>query len=160
MSSNFLQVALFEPEIHPNTGNIARLCAATNTRLHLIEPLGFRVDEKSIRRAGLDYWPYVDLHKHINFEAFQKNIDPLRCWYFTTKAKKSYIEVDYKLGDTLIFGPETRGLPKEMLDANWDRCIKIPMMTSHVRSLNLATSTAIALYEALRQVGCLESRQE
>lgn len=154
MSSELLHVVLVEPEIHPNTGNIARLCAATKTRLHLVEPLGFRVDEKSIKRAGLDYWPYVDLHKHTNFTAFKESFNS-RCWYFTTKAKKSYVEIDYKWGDALIFGPETRGLPKEMLEANLEDCLKIPMLTPHVRSLNLATSTAIALYEALRQLRAL-----
>lgn len=155
MSFDLLHVVLVEPEIHPNTGNIARLCAATKTRLHLIEPLGFRIDEKSIRRAGLDYWPYVDLHKHTNFSTFKENFDSSRCWYFTTKAKKSYVDIDYKLGDALIFGPETRGLPKEMLEANLEHCVKIPMLTTHVRSLNLATSAAIALYEVLRQLGKL-----
>ncbi|MBI4852498.1 MAG: tRNA (cytidine(34)-2'-O)-methyltransferase [Acidobacteria bacterium] len=160
MSSELLHVVLVEPEIHPNTGNIARLCAATKTRLHLVEPLGFRVDEKSIKRAGLDYWPYVDLHKHINFATFQETIEPTRCWYFTTKAKKSYVDVDYKWGDALIFGPETRGLPKEILETNLSQCIKIPMLTTHVRSLNLATATAIALYEALRQLGQLALLKE
>lgn len=152
--SNSLNVVLFEPEIHPNTGNIARLCAATATPLHLIEPLGFRLDKASIKRAGLDYWPYVDLHRHINFSAFQKAI-PNRCWYFTTKAKRSYTLIDYELGDCLVFGPETSGLPKEMLEANWENSVTIPMLTEHVRSLNLATATAIVLYEGLRQLGKL-----
>ena len=154
--SEQLNIVLVDPEIHPNTGNIARLCAATNTRLHLVEPLGFRIDEKSIRRAGLDYWPYVDLHKHINYSTFQQSVEGKHCWYFTTKAKKSYTSVDYKLGDYLIFGSETSGLPRELLEANWSNCVTIPMLTSHVRSLNLATSAAIALYEALRQVGKLD----
>jgi tRNA (cytidine/uridine-2'-O-)-methyltransferase len=154
--SEQLNIVLVEPEIHPNTGNIARLCAATNTRLHLVEPLGFRIDEKSIRRAGLDYWPYVDLRKHVNYSTFQQSIEEKRCWYFTTKAKKSYTSVNYKFDDYLIFGSETSGLPKELLEANWSNCVTIPMLTSHVRSLNLATSAAIALYEALRQVGKLD----
>ncbi len=153
MSSKLLHVVLFEPEIHPNTGNIARLCAATQTCLHLIEPLGFRVDERSIKRAGLDYWPYVDLRKHTNIAAFQTSMPTSRCWYFTTKAKHSYAEIDYQWGDALVFGPETSGLPKEILEANWPQCVTIPMLTTHVRSLNLATATAIALYEALRQLG-------
>ncbi|KAF0247261.1 MAG: tRNA (cytidine/uridine-2'-O-)-methyltransferase [bacterium] len=153
MSSELLNVVLFEPEIHPNTGNIARLCAATQTRLHLIEPLGFRVDERSIKRAGLDYWPYVDLHKHTNFATFQASMPTSRCWYFTTKTKRSYAEIDYHWGDALIFGPETSGLPKEILEANWSQSVTIPMLTTQVRSLNLATATAIVLYEALRQLG-------
>jgi tRNA (cytidine/uridine-2'-O-)-methyltransferase len=148
-----LHIALYEPEIHPNTGNIARLCAATQTRLHLIEPLGFRTDDKAIKRAGLDYWPYVDLIKHHNYSAFTTQILPTQCWFFTTKARASYTAVAYQPGDCLVFGPETRGLPSEILNLYPDRCIKIPMLTPHVRSLNLATAAAIALYEALRQLG-------
>lgn len=159
MDLDLLNIVLVEPEIHPNTGNIARLCAATTTRLHLVEPLGFRVDEKSIKRAGLDYWPYVDLHKHVNFASFQQTLAPSRCWYFTTKAKRSYAEVNYQQGDYLIFGSETRGLPKEMLEANWEQCVTIPMLTSNVRSLNLATSVAIGLYEALRQLGKMNTKE-
>jgi tRNA (cytidine/uridine-2'-O-)-methyltransferase len=147
-----LNIVLVEPEIHPNTGNIARLCAATATRLHLIEPLGFRTDEAAVKRAGLDYWPHVDLHQHINYAAFQ-SAQPQRCWFFTTKAKRSYTSVEYAWGDCLIFGRETAGLPPELLSANWQHCLTIPMLTTHVRSLNLATSVAIALYEALRQLG-------
>jgi tRNA (cytidine/uridine-2'-O-)-methyltransferase len=152
--SHSLNIVLYEPEIHPNTGNIARLCAATATPLHLIEPLGFRLDKGSIKRAGLDYWPYVDLHRHVNFSAFRNTV-PNRCWYFTTKAKKSYTSVEYMAGDCLVLGPETSGLPKELLEANKDNCLTIPMLTEHVRSLNLATATAIVLYEALRQLGRL-----
>jgi tRNA (cytidine/uridine-2'-O-)-methyltransferase len=148
-----LHIALYEPEIHPNTGNIARLCAATQTRLHLIEPLGFRTDDKAIKRAGLDYWPYVDLVKHLNYPTFNTQVSPTQCWFFTTKARSSYTEVNYQPGDCLVFGPETRGLPMEILDAHPERCVKIPMLTAHVRSLNLATAAAIALYEALRQLG-------
>ena len=148
-----LHIVLVEPEIHPNTGNIARLCAATKTRLHLIEPLGFRTDQAAIKRAGLDYWPYVDLHKHINFSAFKQKLPEARCWYFTTKAKKSYTTVEYQWGDCLVFGRETGGLPEDMLKANWPQCVTIPMFAPEIRSLNLATSVAIALYEALRQLG-------
>src|SRR5207237_10720165 len=97
-----LHVVLVEPEIHPNTGNIARLCAATGTRLHLIEPLGFRTDQAAIKRAGLDYWPYVDLHQHVNLGGFKEVMPEARCWYFTTKAKQSYVSVKYEWGDCLF----------------------------------------------------------
>lgn len=150
-----LNIVLVEPEIHPNTGNIARLCAATGSRLHLIEPLGFRTDQAAIKRAGLDYWPYVDLHKHVNWQAFTAALPEARRWYFTTKAEQSYTAVDYQWGDCLVFGRETAGLPEELLRANWPQCVTIPMLTEHVRSLNLATAAAIALYEALRQLGKL-----
>ena len=150
---NLLHIVLHEPEIHPNTGNIARLCAATGTRLHLIEPLGFRIDESSIKRAGLDYWPYVDLQKHINWAAFNQSMPGARSWFFTTKAKQSYTSIEYAWGDCLIFGSETRGLPQELLKTHWVQCVTIPMLTNHVRSLNLATAAAVALYEALRQLG-------
>ncbi|MEW6730627.1 MAG: tRNA (cytidine(34)-2'-O)-methyltransferase [Acidobacteriota bacterium] len=149
----YLNIVLVEPEIHPNTGNIARLCAATGTDLHLIEPLGFRTDEAAVKRAGLDYWPYVKLHKHINYTAFKTALPEARCWFFTTKAQQSYTSVTYGWNDCLVFGSETRGLPTELLTAHWQHCVTIPMLTKHVRSLNLATAAAIALYEALRQLG-------
>jgi tRNA (cytidine/uridine-2'-O-)-methyltransferase len=152
-ATDLLHIVLVEPEIHPNTGNIARLCAATATRLHLIEPLGFRTDQAAIKRAGLDYWPYVDLHQHVNFAAFRDHLPSRRCWYFTTKARQSYTEVEYAWGDCLVFGRETGGLPEKLLKDNWPHCLTIPMLTPHVRSLNLATATAIVLYEALRQLG-------
>src|ERR1051326_7435181 len=109
-SAPLFHIVLFEPEIHPNTGNIARLCAATGTRLHLIEPLGFRTDRAAIKRAGLDYWPYVDLHQHINYQTFLAALPETRRWYFTTKARQSYTSVKFSEGDCLVFGPETRGL--------------------------------------------------
>ncbi len=152
-AADLLHIVLVEPEIHPNTGNIARLCAATATRLHLIEPLGFRTDQAAIKRAGLDYWPYVDLHQHVNFAAFRDHLPTTRCWYFTTKAQQSYTAVEYAWGDCLVFGRETGGLPEKLLKDNWSQCLTIPMLTPHVRSLNLATAAAIVLYEALRQLG-------
>lgn len=149
-----LHVVLVEPEIHPNTGNIARLCAANEVALHLVGPLGFHIDEKSVRRAGLDYWPYVDLRRHRSMEELYAVLPGARFFYYTTKAEKPYTSVVYEPGDCLVFGSETRGLPRELLEANWDHALKIPMRSPHVRSLNLATAVAIVMYEALRQIEC------
>jgi len=148
-----LHVALVEPEIPPNTGNIARLCAATFTPLHLVGKLGFRTDDKAVRRAGLDYWSEVQIQHHLNIESLQAELPYSRFLYFTTKSKLVYTDFQYLRGDCLVFGSETRGLPEGLLRANWDRALKIPMPNDRVRSLNLATSVGIVLYEALRQVG-------
>jgi tRNA (cytidine/uridine-2'-O-)-methyltransferase len=148
-----LHIALIEPEIPPNTGNIARLCAATFTPLHLVGKLGFRTDDKAVRRAGLDYWGEVEIHYHLNAEALYEALPGSRFLYFTTKAERAYTGVEYALGDCLVFGSETRGLPESLLRANWERCLTIPMPNRLVRSLNLATSVGIVLYEALRQIG-------
>jgi tRNA (cytidine/uridine-2'-O-)-methyltransferase len=150
--SPLLHVALIEPEIPPNTGNIARLCAATFTPLHLVGKLGFRTDEKAVRRAGLDYWDEVEIHYHLNIEALYKALPASRFLYYTTKAQREYTSVSYAEGDCLVFGRETRGLPEELLHTNWERALTIPMPNSRVRSLNLATSVGIVLYEALRQL--------
>ena len=147
-----LHIALIQPEIPPNTGNIARLCAATYTPLHLVGKLGFRIDDKMVRRAGLDYWDEVELHRHRDLEALYQSLPASRCLYFSTKAERVYTDRQYRRGDCLIFGRETRGLPEDLLHANWDRCLRIPMPNPLVRSLNLATSVGIALYEALRQI--------
>lgn len=147
-----LSIALVEPEIPPNTGNIARLCAATGTRLHLIEPLGFQLTSAQVRRAGLDYWDSVDLTRHASLDAFHEVRDNARCFYFSTRAKRVYTEVAYRPGDTLVFGSESKGLPEALLDANEERTLGIPILTNHVRSLNLANAAAIVLYEALRQL--------
>jgi len=147
-----MSIALIEPEIPPNTGNIARLCAATFTPLHLVGKLGFRTDEKAVRRAGLDYWSEVEIHYHLNIEALYDALPACRFLYFTTKAERAYTDFEYAKNDCLIFGRETRGLPDELLRANWERCLTIPMPNKRVRSLNLATSVAIVLYEALRQM--------
>jgi tRNA (cytidine/uridine-2'-O-)-methyltransferase len=153
-----LQIALVEPEIPPNTGNIARLCAATRTPLHIVGATGFRLDERAVRRAGLDYWPEVELHRHRNLEALRESLTDARFIYLTTKATVSYNDWSFKGGDCLVFGRETRGLPEEVLRANWERCVTIPMPNPNVRSLNLATAVAIVLYEALRQTGALKKR--
>jgi tRNA (cytidine/uridine-2'-O-)-methyltransferase len=143
-----MYVALVEPEIPPNTGNIARLCAVP---LHIVGATGFRLDDRAVRRAGLDYWPEVELHRHRDLEALKAALPNTRFIYLTTKAERSYTDWSFQSNDCLIFGRETRGLPEELLSANWDRCITIPMLNPKVRSLNLATAVAIVLYEALRQ---------
>lgn len=146
-----LHVALVEPEIPPNTGNVARLCAATYTGLHIVGVTGFRMDDRTLKRAGLDYWDHVDLHRHVELERLYAALPASRFLYFTTKSKRLYTDWEYRDGDCLIFGRETRGLPEEVLAANSDRCLTIPMPNPNVRSLNLATTVGIALYEALRQ---------
>ena len=148
-----LHVCLVEPEIPPNTGNIARLCAATFTDLHIVGATGFRLDEKAVKRAGLDYWDEVKIHRHIDLENLYAALPNSRFLYFTTKSKRSYTDWQYENQDCLIFGRETRGLPEDLLEANWKRCLTIPMPNKNVRSLNLATSVGIVLYEALRQTG-------
>jgi tRNA (cytidine/uridine-2'-O-)-methyltransferase len=150
-----LHIALLEPEIPPNTGNIARLCGATFTPLHLIGKLGFRIDEKAVRRAGLDYWDTVEIHYHRDLQALYQSLPQCRFLYFSTKAERVYTDWKYQLNDCLLFGRETRGLPEDLLKANWDRCLRIPMPNPQIRSLNLATSVGIVLYEALRQKGTL-----
>lgn len=149
-------VALVEPEIPPNTGNIARLCAATNTPLNIIGVAGFRLDDRAVRRAGLDYWPEVKLYKHPRLESLYESLPEARFLYFSTKAAKSYLEWEFQQNDCLIFGRETRGLPQTILEANWDRALTIPMLNPKIRSLNLATSVGIVLYEALRQSRAFE----
>jgi len=147
-----LHVALVEPEIPPNTGNIARLCAATFTDLHIVGATGFRMDDRTLKRAGLDYWDEVKLHRHIDLERLYAALPASRFLYFTTKTDKSYTDWQFQDGDCLIFGRETRGLPEDLLKANWERCLTIPMPNEQVRSLNLANSVGIVLYEALRQL--------
>jgi tRNA (cytidine/uridine-2'-O-)-methyltransferase len=155
-----LHVALVEPEIPPNTGNVARLCAATRTPLHIVGVTGFRLDERAVRRAGLDYWPEVELHRHRDIEALREALPGARFVYLTTKAVVSYTDWIFEDGDCLVFGRETRGLPEEILRANPERCITIPMPNPKVRSLNLATAVAIVLYEALRQTNALKGGDE
>lgn len=148
-----LHIALVEPEIPPNTGNIARLCAATFTDLHIVGVTGFRMDDRTLKRAGLDYWNEVKLHRHIDLERLYQSLPGSRFLYLTTKTDKIYTEFEFQKNDCLIFGRETRGLPEELLKANWERCLTIPMPNEKVRSLNLATSVGIVLFEALRQLG-------
>ena len=159
-----IHIVLVEPEIPPNTGNIARTAAATDSVLHLVKPLGFSLDEKSLRRAGLDYWDKVDLEVYVDLEDFflrnpelsgvgspdrRPGADP-RLWFATTKARRVYTDVRYGPGDYIMFGKESAGIPEEILKQHEEQCVRIPMWGS-IRSLNLANSAAIVLYEALRQ---------
>jgi tRNA (cytidine/uridine-2'-O-)-methyltransferase len=147
-----LHIALYQPEIPPNTGNIIRLCANTGAKLHLIHPLGFRMDTKALRRAGLDYREWADVQEYKNFEDFWQNFSAQRIFACTTKAKQLYTSPSYQEGDIFLFGPESRGLPKELLDSMPEgRKIKIPMKPDS-RSLNLSNAAAVILYEALRQL--------
>jgi tRNA (cytidine/uridine-2'-O-)-methyltransferase len=148
-----ISVVLVEPEIPPNTGNVARLCAANRIPLHIVGATGFRLDDRAVRRAGLDYWPEVNLQRHPNLDALQTKLPEARFIYLTTKAERSYTDWVYEPADSLVFGRETRGLPDELLRRNWGRCLTIPMLNPTVRSLNLSTSVAIVVYEALRQLG-------
>jgi tRNA (cytidine/uridine-2'-O-)-methyltransferase len=152
-----IHVALVEPEIPPNTGNIARLCAATYVPLHIVGVPGFRMDDRAVKRAGLDYWPEVLLQRHRDLGGLHAALPEARFLYLTTKATQSYAEWTFQDGDCLVFGRETKGLPEDLLHANWDRCLTIPMPNPKIRSLNLATSVGIVLYEALRQTGQLHS---
>lgn len=147
-----MNIVLFQPEIPANTGNIGRTCAATGSRLHLIEPLGFRLSEKEIKRAGMDYWEQVDVERYINFEEFLEKNPNARLWMATTKAERTYTEVSYGQDDYLMFGKESGGIPEEILVEYEEACIRIPML-DQTRSLNLSNSAAIVLYEALRQNG-------
>ena len=145
-----MHIILHQPEIPGNTGNIGRTCVATGTPLHLIEPLGFRLDEKSIRRAGMDYWPLLEVHRYMNFEEFQTIHPGAKIWMATTKARRVYTEAAYGPDDYIMFGKESAGIPEEILVEHEESCIRIPMLDS-IRSLNLSNSVAIVLYEALRQ---------
>lgn len=145
-----MHIVLVEPEIPNNTGNISRTCAVTGSSLHLIRPLGFSTDDRHLKRAGLDYWQYLDLHYYDSFSELCAKYPDGNFWFATTKGNRTYTEVQFKPNDFLVFGKETAGLPKEILDANADHCLRIPM-GKDIRSLNLANSVAIILYEALRQ---------
>lgn len=148
-----LNIVLYQPEIPPNTGNIGRLCHATNLRLHLIEPLGFSLDEKALRRAGLDYWKELDVQTWPDFETWHEHALAAggTMWLLTTKTETVYWDQPFSKGDHLVFGPESRGLPESLLQQNEDSCLTIPQLKG--RSLNLATSVGIVAYEAIRKIG-------
>ena len=149
-----IHIVLVEPEIPPNTGNIARSAAATGSVLHLVKPLGFSLDEKSLRRAGLDYWPFVKLEVHESLDEFLRKYDGRRMWLSTTKGEKLYTEADFKDEDMILFGKETAGLPREFIDSRKEWAIRIPMSAdTRLRSFNLSNAANIVLFEALRQLG-------
>ncbi len=147
-----MHIVLHQPEIPANTGNIGRTCVAAGASLHLIEPLGFRLDEKAIKRSGMDYWEHLDVTRYINFADFKEKHPDAKIWMATTKAKRIYTEAVFAPDDYIMFGKESGGIPEEILTENEETCIRIPMMDG-IRSLNLANSAAIVLYEALRQNG-------
>lgn len=145
-----MHIVLHQPEIPQNTGNIGRTCVATNTSLHLIEPLGFRLGEKELKRAGMDYWDKLDVTRYIDYQDFKAQHPDAKVWMATTKAKRSYTDVSFGMNDFIMFGKESAGIPEEILVDNEENCIRIPM-GEDIRSLNLSNSVAIVLYEALRQ---------
>ena len=147
-----LSIALVEPEIPQNTGNIARLCAATNIPLHIVGVTGFRMDDRAVRRAGLDYWKEVSIVRHRDLDELAAAQPHSRLLYFSTKGERVLWDFAFAPDDCLVFGPETRGLPEALLRRNWERCVTIPMFNPNVRSLNLANAVSISLYEALRQL--------
>ncbi len=149
-----MNIVLVEPEIPPNTGNVARLCAATKTRLHLIEPFGFKLDDKQLKRAGMDYWEQLEWHRWPRWDEFVKQLPPsARLWFIESEGQKSYAEVNYLPDDYLVFGRETAGLPKTLLEQHRESWLRIPMFNPESRSLNLSNCAALVLYEALRQQG-------
>ena len=154
-----MHIVLHQPEIPANTGNIGRTCVATGTSLHLIEPLGFHLDERSVKRAGIDYWEQLDVTRYINYQEFLEKHPGAKIWMATTKARKLYTEVVFGMNDFIMFGKESGGIPEEILVDNEENCIRIPML-DQIRSLNLSNSAAIVLYEALRQNGFEKLRKE
>ena len=148
-----LNIVLVEPEIPQNAGNIVRTCAVTNSKLHMVRPLGFEVSDKYLKRAGLDYWHFVDITYYDSIEeVMDKFYNGNNFWFFSTKAKNVHSNVSYKDGDFLVFGKETKGLPEPLLEKHYDECVRLPMM-SDTRSLNLSNSVCVGVYEALRQLG-------
>lgn len=151
-----LNIVFYEPEIPFNTGAIARTCGLTQSRLHLIRPLGFSVDDSHLKRAGLDYWHLVDISYYDSYEELVEKYPDNNLYLASTKAKKKYTDVEYKDGDFIVFGPETRGLPEDLIFANYENAIRIPMLKDFGRSLNLSNSANIILFEALRQLDFLD----
>ena len=153
-----MHIVLVEPEIPGNTGNISRLCAAEHLTLHLVEPLGFSIDDKHLKRAGLDYWNLVKVHVHENFSEVQAMYHGHKFHYCTTKAPRAHSDAEFGPDDMLVFGKETAGIPEDILKANWESCIRIPMIEG-ARSLNLSNSAAIVAYEAMRQQDYVQLQQ-
>jgi len=152
-------IVLIQPDIPQNTGNIARTCVVTGAKLHLVKPLGFKIDSKHVKRAGLDYWGELDITVYENTKDFFERNKGAAFYYFTTKGNKNYCDIKYEDGDFLVFGRETKGLDEDLLKENYDRALRIPMK-NNVRSLNLSNSVAIALYEACRQLDFCDLEQE
>jgi tRNA (cytidine/uridine-2'-O-)-methyltransferase len=149
-----VHIVLVEPEIPPNTGNVARLCAATKTTLHLIEPFGFKLDDAQLKRAGMDYWQHVEWHRWPNWKAFEQKLAPTsRLWFVESGGPKLYTEAQFKPDDYIVFGRETAGLPRQLLEQHRDHWLRIPMFNAQSRSLNLSNCAALVLFEALRQQG-------
>lgn len=148
-----LHIALVEPEIPPNTGNVARLCAATGCALHLIEPLGFRIDDRELKRAGLDYWDALGVVMHPSLDAFLETTSQMRRWFFSTRAQRPYTQATFERGDVLVFGRETKGLPQRVIDSAPDIALRIPMRPNSVRSINLSTAVGVVTYAALAAIG-------
>ena len=147
-----MHVVLVEPEIPPNTGNVARLCAATKTTLHLIEPFGFELDDTRLKRAGMDYWQHVEWHRWKDWQTFSKSLPAAaRLWFVESNGPRLYTQADFQTGDYLVFGRETAGLPKQLLETHRDRWLRIPMFNPEARSLNLSNCVALVLFEGLRQ---------
>lgn len=152
-----MHVVLVEPEIPPNTGNVARLCAATRTTLHLIEPFGFRLDDAQLKRAGMDYWQHVEWYRWANWRAFEEKVpSSSRLWFVESGGPRLYTEAKFGPDDYLVFGRETAGLPKQLLAQNTDHWLRIPMFNAQSRSLNLSNCAALVLFEALRQQGFVD----
>jgi tRNA (cytidine/uridine-2'-O-)-methyltransferase len=152
MQKNFINIVLYQPEIPQNTGNIARLCVSNDLKLHLIEPLGFKLDDKYLKRSGLDYWQFLNYQTYKNWDEFINLNQPVTLWLLTTKTTKVFWAVDYKTSDYLVFGPETQGLPQDLRDRYAQSCITVPMSSTHSRSLNLASTVQTVYYEAFRQL--------
>jgi tRNA (cytidine/uridine-2'-O-)-methyltransferase len=149
-----MNIILVEPEIPPNTGNVARLCAATRTTLHLVEPFGFKLDDAQLKRAGMDYWQHVEWHRWPNWKAFHQTLPPdARLWFIESGGPKLYTEAKFGAGDYLVFGRETAGLPPQLLEQNRAHWLRIPMFNDKSRSLNLSNCVSLVLFEALRQQG-------
>lgn len=149
-----MNIVLVEPEIPPNTGNVARLCAATQTTLHLIEPFGFKLDDATLKRAGMDYWQHVTWRRWANWMAFVADVPRgAKLWFIESDGPQIYSDVKFGAGDYLVFGRETAGLPKQLLETNRDQWLRIPMFNAEARSLNLSNCVALVLFEALRQQG-------
>jgi tRNA (cytidine/uridine-2'-O-)-methyltransferase len=149
-----MHIVLVEPEIPPNTGNVARLCAATRSTLHLIEPLGFKLGDAQLKRAGMDYWQHVEWHRWPNWSAFEQHLpSAAQLWFIESRGPRLYTEARFAKGDYLVFGRETAGLPRPLLEQHRDRWLRIPMFNASARSLNLSNCAALVLFEAMRQEG-------